>query len=195
MIVIAISGKQGVGKSTIVHKLTDHFSSKNFKVYYRRFAQPLYEMHDVCMKIMKNYGYDFGKKNGPFLQLIGTEWGRNTVDKNIWVNCLSNWIQQIETTNDMFLKDTVVLVDDMRFKNEMEMFNNLVSPERKVLLVRLECPEEIRKTRAESWREATTHASEIDLDDCIHKFDLVLNNVNQDDLNNNINSILEKVLS
>lgn len=67
----------------------------------------------------------------------------------------------------------VILVEDMRFKNEFDAFNN--TPD--VLRIRLHCEREIRKQRASMWRETDTHPSEIDLDEYAEQglFDMYFN--------------------
>jgi hypothetical protein len=62
----------------------------------------------------------------------------------------------------------VFIVADCRFQNEFDAF-----PE--ALRVRLTASEDVRRTRTNSWRENTSHPSEIDLDgyEAEGKFDLV----------------------
>jgi hypothetical protein len=165
--IIMVSGKQGSGKSTLVSLLNDYFIKLRTPTAVVRFAGAIYEMHDACRDVLKKYKigaqYDYTKKDGPLLQLLGTEWGRNTIYKGIWVDCLHNKIADISR----LAPETVFLVEDLRFKDEFMM-------EDTSLKIRLECDREIRKQRCSMWRDNETHQSEIDLDDWLDKFDLVL---------------------
>jgi hypothetical protein len=93
-------------------------------------------------------------KDGPLLQYLGTEFGRDKFGKQVWVNILKNEIFSLPAWG---IENSMVLVGDCRFENEFDAF-----PE--ALRIRLECPEEIRKLRTDSWRENTQHPSEIGLD-------------------------------
>jgi len=166
--IVIISGKQGSGKTTMSRAVLEACERWKIITHRLRFAQPLYEMHDKVWEVMNRYGIDRDSvKDGPLLQLLGTEWGRKTISKNIWVNLMQNQIEQIR--NDNANKNWVGVIEDCRFKNEFDAFPH-------ALHVRLKCIEAIRKKRCESWREHTKHASEIDLDsyDELAYFDLYL---------------------
>lgn len=170
MVILLISGKQGSGKSTLAQRLENHIMGDQLSpsMFQKlRFAQPLYEMHDEIRKILKqyNYGnYDYSKKDGPLLQMLGTEWGRK-IDDNIWVQLLTNRLIDLE-------ENTIVSVEDCRFENEFDAFNSYP----KVLRVRLECDRYLRKQRCSMWRENDNHPSETGLDNYVeqNKFDLVI---------------------
>jgi len=53
------------------------------------------------------------------MQTHGTEWGRECVDPNIWVNTLEPMIL------DMCEQGLKVVIDDMRFQNELDMINKI----------------------------------------------------------------------
>jgi hypothetical protein len=156
MNIVMISAKQGGGKTT----LADAIAKELLKCGRYRFAKPLYEMHDAVLSILGRYGFE-RTLDKPLLQLLGTEWGRRQVDENLWVKCMLAEADRMRAAGMNYL-----VIDDMRFKNE---FN--AAP---ALKIRLECDEEIRKSRCSQWRDNTTHQSEIDLDDWVDKFDLVL---------------------
>jgi hypothetical protein len=168
--IILLSGKQSSGKTSAASALQACLNARGIQTPRYRFAQPLYEMHDHCIEVLEKYGIRRNIiKDGALLQLIGTEWGRNTIDQNIWVKCAQSWYQQLPAHGDMF-GPVIALIDDLRFKNEFTAFEG-----RDVIKVRIECAREIRRSRSESWRENELHISEIDLDDWSDKFDLVLN--------------------
>jgi phosphomevalonate kinase len=151
--VLLISGKQGSGKTTLALAVREHFGSD--KVVRIRFAQPLYEMHDECRKIMTKYGIkmDLTKKDGNLLQLLGTEWLRTKIGEDTLIQCVINRIGELGP-------EKVIIVEDCRFENEFD----LVSKAYSTATVRLECSRDQRRKRAEMWREAEDHPSEIGLD-------------------------------
>lgn len=168
MYTILLSGKQGSGKTTLAEMLEKRFRYAGYGLVRHRFAAPVYTAHDAVYAVLRPLGIlPETKKDGELLQLLGTDWGRKK-DPDIWVKAARNHIAQLEKHFEGTKVVLVTLVEDTRFKNEFDGF-----PE--ALRVRLECPEEIRRTRTTSWRENTMHPSETDLDDYVAqgKFDLV----------------------
>ena len=186
MKVILLSGKQGSGKTSTADDLAHVLSGDGIpdgileaittgevkrplnSVLRTRFAQPLYEMHDAVLEVLKSYGLERDiVKDGPLLQLLGTEWGRNTIDENIWVDLVKNKVRASDAD--------FVVIDDARFENEFWAFG---AP--RCLRVRLQCSEAVRKTRCSMWRDITDHPSEIGLDALAEdrKFDLYLDTEN-----------------
>lgn len=165
MKIVLISGKQGSGKSTLANAIQSHWIQNAYGVCeHFCFAQPLYDMHNLCLNYLKKEaGIDRGNKDGVLLQLLGTEWGRKTVDENIWVNIMKHKISVLEREHR---HNPVVVISDCRFKNELEAFPQ-------ALKVRLECDRDVRKGRAHSWRDSENHPSETDLDGAA--FDLTFN--------------------
>ena len=51
------------------------------------------------------------------MQTLGTEWGRNCIDKNIW---LASWLHMKKTLGAEY-----VVADDIRFINEIELIREL----------------------------------------------------------------------
>jgi hypothetical protein len=154
MHIIALSGGQGSGKSTIA-KALGHPVLK--------FAEPLYYMHGLIKQALRYYGEPQGEEiHGRLLQLLGTEFGRDCLDKDIWVRI---WERQAR----LMPEGSVLIVDDLRFPNEFLKVQSMGA-----YLVRLECDEATRKARAEKWRP-TGHASETALVGFHGQFDLTLN--------------------
>lgn len=165
--IILLSGKQGAGKSTTaqailkIAKASGHYSF----VEILKFAGPLYTLHEYILNKMESMnGQKRLKKDGKLLQLLGTEWGRESFGVNVWVDIMKRKINSWPYSGRR-----LIIIDDCRFENEFDAF-----PE--ALRVRLWASEEIRKLRTESWRENTNHPSEIGLDhyEAQGKFDLVL---------------------
>lgn len=166
--IVLLSAKQGGGKTTTQRALLTRLLDKNFNVVMLNFADIIYEMHDKVIATLSQHWPDRGiVKDGPLLQLLGTEWGRNTIDKDIWVKCLRSKADQWFSQQT---GDSVVIVGDCRFKNEFEFFPD-------ALRVRLTCREEVRRLRCSMWRPNVSHPSEIDLDstEYLNLFDLQLN--------------------
>lgn len=163
--IILISGKQGSGKTTLSDAIRKDMNRIGFSsCQILKFADPLYVLHEYLLNKMETFtGKPRVKKDGPLLQILGTEWGRSTFGPNVWCDILKKKIESIS-------KNTLVIIDDCRFENEFEAF-----PE--ALRVRLTCSETTRKLRTESWRDKTNHPSETGLDyyEEINYFDLVLN--------------------
>ena len=157
--IILISGRQGSGKTTLASILEVGLKNYGHEVKRISFAGPIYKMHHAVRDALaeldpdNSLKYDYSKKDGNLLQLLGTEWGRN-IDNEIWVKLL------ISTINKN--PNAIYIIDDCRFKNELSSIKNSFD---KVMAVRLECDREIRKKRVSMWRENENHPSEIDLND------------------------------
>lgn len=166
---VIISGKQGSGKTTTQNELVKVWQRQpGGRAITINFADVLYEMHDLVLNVLNQYWPDRGlKKDGPLLQVLGTEWGRNTVDQDIWVKIVKEKIIQLTIQNKHY-ENLLFIIGDCRFTNEFDLFDE-------ALRVRLECHEAIRKQRCSMWRENTQHPSEIGLDGYVGKFDLVFN--------------------
>ncbi len=114
---LSFFGPQQVGKSTVAKHICAKYPEK-FR--YRNFAGPLYAMAEAF------YGEIPAEKEAPqelsggkslrqFLQLLGTEFGREMLDQDVWMNQLRLGI----------IKDNaaglITVVDDCRFTNEYDM--------------------------------------------------------------------------
>jgi hypothetical protein len=127
-------------------------------------------MHDSIRDILREQGIEAPEKDGPLLQWLGTEYGRKVYGEDVWIKCaLKDYQNVVDRTpvEGPFKEVTAFLIDDIRFKNEREAFAF-------GLKVRLECPRDIRKVRCPAWRDNDTHPSEVDLDDSLGLFDLVI---------------------
>jgi hypothetical protein len=168
--IIAISGKIGSGKSTV----GDIFEREGFVL--DSFAK---SVKDICCIL---FGYDrdtiegstpnsriwreaIDKKNTNLLKrdftprdamvLVGTEFGRNMIHNNIW----------IETLFNRYDKNKHLLVTDLRFPNEYEEIKK-----RGGIVIRINRPITTKLTNLNS----SNHISECALDN--HNFDYVINN-------------------
>jgi hypothetical protein len=154
-----------------------------------KYADVLYQIHDLIWDLMKEYGVEKSKLlpkgekvDGKLLQLLGTEWGRYR-NPNLWVEIMRN---KIHTHG----RDKFIIIDDCRFPNELAPATRAFT-----VRVRLECDEETRRQRAEKWREDTSHPSEVSLNGRPELFDLVFDtSSNRDSVEEMVFKILEKVL-
>lgn len=179
-IAILISGKQGSGKTTTALALSKALNQKkNHEARVLKFASTLYLMHDAVRYILEknikvpcvnNYLKSI-KIDATLMQLLGTDWARQTIYSGIWVDISRN-----ETLNYFNYHrparnyHRVAIFDDVRFMNEF----NIDLPHK--INVRLVCDQKTRKSRAEKWRDNETHPSETDLDvyEDLGKFDIML---------------------
>lgn len=158
--VIQISGKMGSGKSTLADNLLELFDAHYLEVRQRaikvRYADVLYRMHDAVLPIAKSYGLvpEDTTKDKHLLQVLGTEWGRKFLGEDVWVKALREQVRLLE-----FSDYEVFIVEDCRFPNEL-----LAYPREQQLVVRLHCSRDVRKARADHWRENEDHPSETALD-------------------------------
>jgi len=120
-------------------------------------------MHDAVLAIGRKYGIQRALDK-TLLQLLGTEWGRKTVDPNVWVNVLQAKVRAIRNLDP----NAKIVIDDCRFPNELEAFPDF-------LKIRLECDRQLRKMRCSQWRENESHISESALTGVGFLFDHVLN--------------------
>lgn len=187
--IILLSGKQGSGKTAIAKKLTEVINSANNYVGYPlKFAEPLYEMHDHCLGVLNKYGINRPDlvKDGPLLQLLGTEWGRNTIDRNIWAKIAKYRCDELKSRkHSISPQDVIPIIEDCRFPNELEIFHDAFK-------VRLVAKESVRQERCEAWRPNTSHRSETALDDTPNgAFNLVIH-TDETGLNESVKQILER---
>jgi len=111
MKLIGISGKMGTGKSTVAQ----HLKLKGYEEY--RFSSVIKDMVAVLLNVSPDWLEDeefkkqtsFGVTNRFILQTLGTDWGRQMIDENIWVNATFNRIRSPKA-----------IISDVRFPNEAD---------------------------------------------------------------------------
>ena len=188
--IVMLSGHQGSGKTTIADALKVRAKQLGYDfVGTEKFANTLYELHEYLLNKMSTLtGKPRVPKDGPLLQLLGTEWGRKTYGDNVWVDILKNKL--FSFNNEHSTLKRLIIIDDCRFENEFDAF-----PES--LRVRLDCPEHERKKRCPAWRDKTDHPSETGLDQYAEnkKFDLYLYTGEMHDQNNNVEHAVSMVFS
>lgn len=153
--VIIISGKQGSGKTTLQKQVQSKLYALGNRVELINFADIIYQIHDYAINVLEGVGVKRDLvKDGVLLQLLGTEWGRKTIQENVWCQIAKN---RIENMAKNMHNVGYVILGDCRFENELDFFPD-------ALKIRLNCDREIRKARCSQWRENDTHPSEVGLD-------------------------------
>lgn len=125
--IIALTGRKGSGKTTLAKKLAVEYNYTRLP-----FAKPIKEMLQELL-VTQGLGYtesgrmlDGDLKEVPTdylngrtpryaMQTLGTEWGRDLVDVNLWT---SVWLRTAKII-------TNVVVDDLRFESEAEAVRNI----------------------------------------------------------------------
>lgn len=178
-VVLLISGKQGSGKTTLAKQLWNTLVKDPdiAAAYLWKFADPLYEMESAIAQIMARMGRPIQSPDKRLLQLLGTEWGRACLGQNVWSDVACARVARIMAAQQLTLEPVrrVFIFDDARFVNEVEAFDALksVNPQLRILKMRLEAPEHVRRVRTDVWRSQTDHPSETSLDQ-YHRFDKIV---------------------
>jgi energy-coupling factor transporter ATP-binding protein EcfA2 len=119
MKLIALTGPKKVGKSTVANAIADLADEET---HILSFADPMRSMllalgvdlsrlHDQSLKEKKIDG--IGKSARQLMQSLGTGWGRDMVDENIWL-----WSMQKRIERSKADGAALVIIDDCRFDNE-----------------------------------------------------------------------------
>jgi len=131
-------------------KIVELFGGYEFK------KNQLEELSKECIDFM-----DGNSSWGKTLQFVGTEVFRNKVDSDFWIKV---WKLNYEK-----YKETGVIVDDVRFKNEVKLLKELGFQ-----IWRINSPIEERMKRIKTVRDPN-HISETELDD-FKEFDKIIYN-------------------
>lgn len=115
--IIAIAGPAGSGKTTIARHLM-----KKYNFLRVRFAGPIKDMGrafglsdeqlDGEMKEVPDNIILNGKTPRQFMRLLGTEFGRQLIDDNVWVNLWKRRVHEAQLFQH-------VVCDDVRHQNEV----------------------------------------------------------------------------
>lgn len=170
-LLIAFAGMKGSGKSTAAQILCD--SPIEGRTFVRQsFAEPIREMLRIigfnsvdfnADKEVRTYRFG-GKSARHAMQTLGTEWGREMMYRDIWVDVMRHRI-----INE-FQGGNCVVIDDLRYENEADMVHEF-----KGFVVKLE-PDHLKPLPAGEL----VHPSETGIPDrCV---DVVLHPKGLDDL-------------
>jgi len=138
---LGIAGRARSGKTTLANLVKSRLEARGATVVILPFAAPV---KDIAYRM----GWDGEKdeKGRRLLQLIGTECGRECSGDYVWV---SAWSRALSAKTEYWREDTVVIADDVRFPNEVDIIRK-----RGGIVVAL--------TRGHDpwWRRLTRHRSE-----------------------------------
>jgi hypothetical protein len=153
---IAFGYEARVGKDTAVDYLIGKYGGHRFS-----FAKALYDIMAAAQEIC---GLP-KEKDRRFLQIVGTEWGRER-DPNIWVNIVVDKIRALREEENIY-------ISDLRFPNEVEALKkegftlvHISRPE----------PERLQVFSNENVGGSTQHASEVALRGSENLFDYHITN-------------------
>ena len=115
--IIGITGPAQCGKDTAADYIIDK------RPAYRKtsFADPIKEMLSTGLGLTSEQLYGglkdsmdnrYGCTPRHMLQTLGTEWGRELIDSNVWVNAMESYLADIGGT---------FIIPDVRFENEAEL--------------------------------------------------------------------------
>lgn len=124
--IIGLAGPKGVGKSTYANQLVFDMVARTpctapdlAKIRIMSFASPLKEMlgcivhEDYIKEDKERIIPHLGVSARRCLQTLGTEWGRNTINSDIWINITKHRIEESDAK--------IFIIDDVRFDNEAKM--------------------------------------------------------------------------
>lgn len=114
---VAFHGLPGCGKDTAANRLieTGAWAKVSFAAPLKRGISTMMNipMEHIENPIIKNKpNYKFGKSIRDMMRTLGTEWARETVDDNVWIDIAQ------ESIDYYFALDMNVVITDCRFPNE-----------------------------------------------------------------------------
>jgi hypothetical protein len=176
--IVGIAGPIGSGKSTIAGILTSQFGFSRV-----RFAGPLKNMMTALGLSVRQVDGDLkevpsdllcGKTPRHAMQTIGTEWGRDLIGNDLWINA---WKASVERLPG----NSAIVVDDVRFPNEADAIREAGG----VLLM-------VTRGVTEAALAGVPHASEVfDFDPDCH----IVNNGTIEHLEGHVRTILRGLTS
>jgi len=112
--IIGLTGKRGVGKTVIANLISEKTNAPVLS-----FAGPLKEMIEKA-QICTHEELYFRKNefSRMMLQKIGTNIFRNQVDRRFWIKRMK------ERIFSDYYKSEIIIIDDVRFKNEAQYIKN-----------------------------------------------------------------------
>lgn len=118
---IGFNGAMGSGKSEASNQLIELGYKTGTPAVNVKFAQPLYDMQEyIYNRISSVVKRDASfVKDRKLLQWLGTEWGRDSISKTLWIDI---WRAKVQTNLEF---GAIVLCDDVRFENEAAAFREM----------------------------------------------------------------------
>jgi hypothetical protein len=154
MKIIALGGHKSSGKSEVRRILTKSYGYKHysFAETLKNMVRLLYTDMGINLATIEEYinGHlketplvGYGKTTRQVMQTLGTEWGRKMFSEDVWLNIMD--------TKLMSARDALIVVDDVRFMNELSLLRGRAT---ECLTVWVDKPDTVLKDY---------HASEVSL--------------------------------
>lgn len=117
--IIGIAGQARAGKDTVAKLIKQEYRCMTYA-----FAEPLKAMlralgleeHDLESWRKDEVNPDFQASPRFMMQTLGTEWGRDTINSELWVIAAARRLKRMNQGNP----DTTILITDVRFPNEAD---------------------------------------------------------------------------
>lgn len=177
--IVAFSGKRGVGKDTAADVLCRELGFERIGLAdpMKRFVGEVFDFtyEQLWGPSARREAIDprWGKTPRELLQTLGTEWGRNMGHPDVWVRHLVRKANQILDAG----RKRGIVVTDVRFENELRVLAGAGAHVIRILRPQTR-PEASDGATAAAWSIASQHASEVALDGLpTTAFDAVIHNV------------------
>ncbi len=125
MIIIGLVGKKEAGKTTFAKFIQDH-CPENMKCIILSFASILKTMlftADICTE--DELYFHKNQHSREMMQKIGTNVIRDQIDKDFFCKSMAKKIREVWKGIPPFNKDIIIIIDDVRFKNEANLIKNI----------------------------------------------------------------------
>jgi len=125
--VIGLAGLKGAGKDTVAAHLISMygFTRVAFGDPLKAAIAAMFEVDPAFLEQRENKERPVEKVLGytprVLWQTLGTEWGRQIIDRDIWVKLANRKIRRLQDAGS-----SLIVVPDVRFPNEIEFFRSLV---------------------------------------------------------------------
>lgn len=127
MKLIGIAGRAGSGKDTVADLLIEKYQFRKYA-----FADPIKLGLQSMFGLNRTHFEDRERKEAPIvrlgnksprqlMQLLGTEFGRELVDENLWIGLADSFYRELDAQVQSSFGDSVVrgiVIPDVRFENE-----------------------------------------------------------------------------
>lgn len=182
--IIGLTGLAGCGKDTIASHLKsrDPYGTTSYamasplkKGLSLMLNIPLEDIEDPKLKNKENYKFDRSIRY--MAQTLGTEWGRNLINENLWTMIAK---ENIENLYELY---PTVIITDVRFDNEAALIKEMDGIV--IQVIRADNP----YTKYVSTAGVNAHVSENGLTDDMVDF-IVMNNSTVEDLINRVDYFL-----
>lgn len=118
---VGLTGAAGCGKDTLADALKSIYYYEKYS-----FAGPIKEA--ICAMFSDYTLFDRDNKESPLAwinasprslaQTLGTEWGREMIDKDIWIKLANRFWNRLRERKDSYDVPVRMVIPDVRFENE-----------------------------------------------------------------------------